>query len=136
MRFLDKKQRRVVINITSLIDVVLLLLIFFMLTTSFVEQPGMKLDLPETQTSSGEKPEGLEIVVQADGVINLNGETVLLEDLSARLEGLLEQSTDKSLLLRADKEVPHGTVVEIMDIAKLKGLEKLIIGTKQVRSTE
>jgi len=136
MRFLDKKQRKVVINITSLIDVVLLLLIFFMLTTSFVEQPGMKLDLPETQTSSGEKPEGLEIVVQADGVINLNGETVLLEDLSARLEGLLEQSTDKSLLLRADKEVPHGTVVEIMDIAKLKGLEKLIIGTKQVRSTE
>ena len=56
MKLLDKKQRKVVINITSLIDVVLLLLIFFMLTTSFVEQPGMKLDLPETQTSTGEKP--------------------------------------------------------------------------------
>lgn len=132
MRLLDRKQRKVVINITSLIDVVLLLLIFFMLTTSFVEQPGMKLDLPETQSSTGEKPEGLEIVVQADGNINLNGESVSLEELPDKLEEKLGQSKDKSLLLRADKEVPHGTVVQIMDIAKLKGLEKLIIGTKQV----
>lgn len=133
MKLLDKKKRRVVINITSLIDVVLLLLIFFMLTTSFVEQPGMKLDLPETQSSTGEKPEGLEIAVLADGTINLNGVAVLLDELPAKLEEKLGQSPDKSLLLRADKEVPHGTVVQIMDIAKLKGLEKLIIGTKQVK---
>jgi biopolymer transport protein ExbD len=118
---------------TPLIDVVLLLLIFFMLTTSFVEQPGMKLDLPETQSSTGEKPEGLEIAVLADGTINLNGVAVLLDELPAKLEEKLGQSPDKSLLLRADKEVPHGTVVQIMDIAKLKGLEKLIIGTKQVK---
>ncbi len=134
MRLLDKKQRKVVINITSLIDVILLLLIFFMLTTSFVEQPGMKLDLPKTQSSTGEKPEGLEIVVLADGTINLNGESVSLEELPAKLEEKLGQSPEKSLLLRADREVPHGTVVEIMDIAKLKGLEKLIIGTKQVKT--
>jgi biopolymer transport protein ExbD len=133
MRLLDKKQRKVVINITSLIDVVLLLLIFFMLTTSFVEQPGMKLDLPETESSSGEKPEGLEIVVQANGIINLNGEAVPLEELSEKLKEKIGQSPDKSLLLRADKDVPHGTVVQIMDIAKLNGLEKLIIGTKQVK---
>jgi len=136
MRLLDKKQRKVVINITSLIDVVLLLLIFFMLTTSFVERPGMKLDLPKTQSSSGEKNEGLEIIVQADGVISLNGETVVLENLSAKLKDLIVQSSEKSLFLRADKDVPHGTVVEIMDIAKLNGLEKLIIGTKQVKVSE
>ncbi|MFC1887580.1 ExbD/TolR family protein, partial [Candidatus Cloacimonadota bacterium] len=116
--------------------VVLLLLIFFMLTTSFVEQPGMKLDLPETKSSSGEKPEGLEIEVQADGIISLNGETVTMEDLSDRLKNMIDQSSEKSLLLRADKEVPHGTVVEIMDIAKLNGLEKLIIGTKQVKNNK
>jgi len=136
MRLIDKKQRKVVINITSLIDVVLLLLIFFMLTTSFVERPGMKLDLPETQSSSGEKNEGLEIIVQADGKINLNGESVKMEELSGRLRGLIEQSPEKSLVLRADRDVPHGTVVEIMDIAKLNGLEKLIIGTKQVKVPE
>lgn len=136
MKLLDKKRRKVVINITSLIDVVLLLLIFFMLTTSFVEHPGIKLDLPLAKSSSGEKPEGLEIVVQADGKINLNGEAIELSALSEKLKILISQSSDKSLLLRADKEVPHGTVVEIMDIAKLNGLEKLIIGTKQSKTTK
>ena len=136
MKLLDKKKRKVIINITSLIDVVLLLLIFFMLTTSFVEQPGMKLDLPETESSTGKKPEGLEISILSDGSINLNGEPVLLKELSDRLKGMIAESPEKSLMLRADKEVPHGTVVEVMDIAKLNGLEKLIIGTKQVTKSE
>jgi len=136
MRLLDKKQRKVVINITSLIDVVLLLLIFFMLTTSFVERPGMKLDLPKTQSTTGKKTDGLEIIVQADGIVKLNGEVVKLEDLSVTLKEQMDQSSEKSLFLRADKDVPHGTVVQIMDIAKLNGLEKLIIGTKQVKGTE
>jgi len=136
MKLLDKKQRKVIINITSLIDVILLLLIFFMLTTSFVEHPGMKLDLPQTQSSSGEKSEGLEIVVRADGNIILNGESVKLKELSEKLRFLIKKSPEKSLLLKADKDVSHGTVVEIMDIAKLNGLEKLIIGTKQVKNSE
>jgi len=133
MRLLDKKKRKVVINITSLIDVVLLLLIFFMLTTSFVEHPGIKLDLPKTQTSSGDSSEGLELILQADGKIFLNGEPVEMTELSGKLQTQITLSADKSLLLKADKEVPHGTVVEIMDMAKLSGLEKLIIGTRQVK---
>jgi len=132
MRLVDKKKRKVVINITSLIDVVLLLLIFFMLTTSFVEHPGIKLDLPKTQSSSGDRSEGLEIILQADGKIFLNGESVNMAELSGKLQTQIALTADKSLLLKADKEVPHGTVVEIMDLAKLKGLEKLIIGTRQV----
>ena len=64
MRLLTKKTRTVVISITSLIDVVLLLLIFFMLTTNFVEQPGMKLDLPETESTVGESTDELTVEVE------------------------------------------------------------------------
>jgi biopolymer transport protein ExbD len=46
VEFNPKKKRRVLINITSLIDVMFLLLIFFMVTSTFLDQPGMKLELP------------------------------------------------------------------------------------------
>ena len=55
MQFHEKKRRKVIINITSLIDVLFLLLIFFMVSSTFVEQPGMKLELPESKSSSTEK---------------------------------------------------------------------------------
>ena len=50
MQFREKTKKRVSINITSLIDVLFLLLIFFMVSSTFLEQPGMKLDLPKTST--------------------------------------------------------------------------------------
>lgn len=131
MRLLEKKKRKVTINITSLIDVVLLLLIFFMLTTSFVEQPGMKLDLPETKTSEGEKSGKLQITVNSDGSIFLNNEEIMINELESKISVIVDSSEDKNLLLKADKTVPHGTVVQIMDIARSVGLKKIIIASEQ-----
>lgn len=133
MQLLQKKKRKATISITSLIDVVLLLLIFFMLTTSFVEQPGMKLDLPETKSSKGERTGELEITVQADGSIFMNGKAVALEELETQLEEIVQSLNDKSLILKADKTVQHGTVVKIMDIARSVGLQKIIIASEQAK---
>jgi biopolymer transport protein ExbD len=131
MHLLEKKKRKVTINITSLIDVVLLLLIFFMLTTSFVEQPGMKLDLPETKSSRGERTSELEISINPEGLVYLNGKQVLIDDLETEIKDILPDLADKSLTLRADKTVQHGEVVKIMDIARSVGLEKIIIASEQ-----
>ncbi|MDO9577641.1 MAG: biopolymer transporter ExbD [Candidatus Cloacimonadales bacterium] len=133
MHLLEKKTRKVTINITSLIDVVLLLLIFFMLTTSFVEQPGMKLDLPETKSSKGERTGDLEITVQADGSIFLNGKITGMEELETQIKDILPGIDEKSLILKADKTVQHGTVVQIMDIARSVGLQKIIIASEQAK---
>ncbi len=131
MRLLEKKKRKVTINITSLIDVVLLLLIFFMLTTSFVEQPGMKLDLPETESAEGKRSGELEISVNVEGNIYVNGENTSLKNLAEKITAITADMDDKSLLLKADKTVPHGTVVQIMDIARSSGLRKIIIASEQ-----
>jgi len=131
MRLLEKKKSKVTINITSLIDVVLLLLIFFMLTTSFVEQPGMKLDLPETESAEGERTGKLQILVSVEGIIHVNDEAVSLEELREKIETITSDMEDKSLILKADKNVPHGTVVQIMDIARSSGLKKIIIASEQ-----
>ena len=133
MRLLTKKTRTVVISITSLIDVVLLLLIFFMLTTSFVEQPGMKLDLPETESITGESTDELTVTISSDGVIYLGKELIELENLEAELIKYKEENNTSSLVIKADKTTLHGTVVQVMDIAKISGLEKLIIASEKVK---
>ena len=133
MQFHEKKQRKVIINITSLIDVLFLLLIFFMVSSTFVEQPGMKLELPESKSSTTEKIKELILEINADQSMVLNQESVTLENLEQKFKQLLPSLEEKSLVLKADKSVPHGTVVKVMDLAKLSGLEKLIIATQVER---
>lgn len=133
MQFHEKKRRKVIINITSLIDVLFLLLIFFMVSSTFVEQPGMKLELPESKSSTTEKIKELILEINADQSMVLNQESVTLENLEQKFKQLLPSLEEKALVLKADKSVPHGTVVKVMDLAKLSGLEKLIIATQVVR---
>jgi len=133
MRLLTKKTRTVVISITSLIDVVLLLLIFFMLTTSFVEQPGMKLDLPETESTTTENTDELTVTISSEGEIYLDKELLKLENLKEALLKHKEKNDTSSLVIKADKTTPHGTVVQVMDIAKISGFEKLIIASEKVK---
>lgn len=133
MRLLTKKTRTVVISITSLIDVVLLLLIFFMLTTNFVEQPGMKLDLPETESIASESSDELTVTISSEGEVYLENELIDLENLKAELLKYKEENSISSLMIKADKTTPHGTVVRVMDIARISGLEKLIIASERVK---
>ena len=131
MQIGTRKKRKITLNIISLIDVVLLLLIFFMLTTRFMENPGMKLDLPGSKSAEKTRLQDLEISVEPTGKIFLNNNEVMIEELADRLAESIPQSSEKSLILRADKNVTHGTVVEIMDIARTIGIEKIVIATRE-----
>jgi biopolymer transport protein ExbD len=133
MQFHEKKRRKIFINITSLIDVLFLLLIFFMISSTFVEQPGMKLELPESKSFTTEKIKELTLDINADQSMTLNGEPVTMQNLEQRFKDLLPSLEEKSLVLKADKTVTHGTVVKVMDLAKLSGIEKIIIATQLER---
>lgn len=130
MKLLVKERRKVIINITSLIDVLFLLLIFFMVSSTFLEQPGMKLELPETKSHAQEKIENLVLEITANEQMILNGKITISADLEQHIKELLPTLKEKTLILKADKHVTHGKVVKVMDIAKLSGLEKIIIATK------
>ena len=131
MRLLTKKKRQVIISVTSLIDVVLLLLIFFMLTTTFAEQPGMELELPKTEGFSGVKVDKLEVSINRDGKLTLNGKFIELGELPDQLKEKGLELENKSVTLKADKETDYGLVIEVMDKIKLSGLDKIIIATEQ-----
>lgn len=134
MKLKEKTRKKSVINITSLIDVLFLLLIFFMVSSTFREQPGMKLELPESKNVTTTELKEMNLHVQFDTenrtTLALNAESITLENLPTALAKLKEQQPDSPLVLKADKRIQHGLVVTIMDIARDCGISKIIIATK------
>ena len=88
MQFNEKPKRRVIINITSLIDVLFLLLIFFMVTSTFLEQPGMKLELPSAKSAEISQVEKLVLYIGPGGEIIFNDQTVVAVMDIAKRAGL------------------------------------------------
>ncbi len=130
MRLSEKKKKKPIINITSLIDVLFLLLIFIMVSSTFLEEPGMKLDLPEAQSAEvGEKKE-ITIYITDAGEIFLNNDPVSLDQLRSVLDTLKADLQENGLTLKADAQATHGLVVEVMDIARQVGVKKLIVATQ------
>lgn len=130
MQFKENKKNRTAINITSLIDVMFILIIFFMVTSSFVEQPGMKLELPTIQSKEIARIENLVLYVSQEGDIFLGEKRVPIDNLKAEISAQIPNISEKTLILKADKTAPHGLIVEVMDIAKRSGLTKIVIGTR------
>ncbi len=130
MRFKTKARRKITINITSLIDVLFLLLIFLMVSSTFLEQPGIKLDLPEAQSAVVVEQKEYILFVDKEKNVFLNDFPVPLDQLEEKLKEVLPKMKDGALILKADQDVSHGLVVRIMDNIKKSGVKRLVIGTK------
>lgn len=138
MDFQPREELKPELNIVTLVDVVLLLLIFFMLTTNFVLQSGIEIKLPQAAPTKVESKQELTITVTKENELYLNQKKITFAQLPAALQALLKDKPGKTksgeskklLIMRADKEVLHGTVVKIMDLAKRLGVETLAIATE------
>ena len=130
MQFREKKRRRVTINITSLIDVLFLLLIFFMVSSTFLERPGMKLDLPKAAQKESVRMEGYTLFSTRDDKLYLNDESVQIGELESKLRKIAPEIEGEGIVLQADEQVRYGLVVEVMDIIKQSGIKKIIVATE------
>ncbi len=129
MQFRLKRYIKPVINIASLVDVLFLLLIFFMVTSAFVEQPNIKLELPSTKHSEVSKIERTVLSIARDGQLFLQDRPVDKNQLEKELRRVILDTGEEVLVLKADKEVPYGVVVDVMDDAKGAGFKKIVAPT-------
>jgi len=117
------------IDIAPLIDVVFLLIIFFMLTSSFVMQPGIKVNLPKAVTSEVVKQERIEVVVSGENVTYFNGKVVTFQELKSLIKQVAKRN--QPILIKADKRASLGRVVEIWDLSRDLGISQINIATNQ-----
>lgn len=130
MELRKEKKRSVIINLTSLIDVLFLMLIFFMVTTTFLSQPAITLELPTAKNAEAVRQSSVVVHVDRLGRVFLNDDPIELPLLQEALSRRVEQSDDKSVVLKADSRVSHGAVVQVLDIIKGAGVRKLVVSTE------
>jgi len=123
------------VNLTPMIDVVFLLLLFFMVSTSFIRESSLKVDLPEaTGQALTEKQAPIDIIINADGHFIINDTTVLEPD-NARLAELLKQAVgdnqDPHIIISADANAEYQHIVTAMDTAQQLGYTRLTLATRQ-----
>lgn len=135
------KEESVEVNLTPLIDVVFLLLIFFMVSTTFDRHAKLKVSLPESSTqATQQQSESLILSIDAKGNYFINDRQVINKQLETLKTALLKTMGEKpgeikdvALILRADANTPHQSVVRAMDAASQLGLTKLSIATVEAK---
>jgi biopolymer transport protein ExbD len=136
MQLSRRPPRRVALELTPLVDVVLMLVIFFMLTTTFVVGTGIQVDLPQGRAVEQPHKSDAVITLTKEGRLYYQDARVSLEKLRAALQQTYQQQPGMRLVIEADTQVQHGQVVEVMDMAKLVGIERLAIATAPQPSPE
>lgn len=115
------------IDVAPLVNVVLLLFIFFILTSSFVFQPGIKVD-PPRGTGAGATSSRYIVALSAQEPMQIffNDQLMTEQDLAKKFEAIARDQTHPIIILKADRQVSHGNVVTIMSMAAKVGLSILL----------
>jgi biopolymer transport protein ExbD len=140
LKFKRSKREELAINMTPLIDVVFLLLIFFMVTTTFSRETRLLVNLPEANAEAAQSnPSQIEILVSRDGSYSINGRALVNSRIETLVQGLeIESGGDRSLpiLLIADAEATHQSVVTAMDGIGQSGFTRMSIATQRPQQLE
>ena len=132
MSFLRKQNDEPRIDLTPMVDVVFLLLIFFMISTTFVESPGISIKLPEASSQTIDRePSEIKVYLSRQGDIYYRDQKISLNDFKVLLAENQSDAERTTILLLADQESRHGKVVTLMDLARDAGFVKLAIATEQ-----
>ncbi len=115
------------INVVPLVDIVLVVLIIFMLTAPMIMKPSIKVNLPKAATGEQTTQTQLSVTIAANGSLTLNGKPADSAAVSAEAADALQKNPDIQAVIAADKDVPHGTVVQILDLIKSVGVKKFAI---------
>ncbi len=122
----ESRRRRFLaeINVIPLVDVVLVLLVIFMVTAPMLYR-GMDITLPTSTSNTITPEERIVLTIERDQKLYLDKDPVSTGQMEFKLRSAKQRNADIAVYLRADRDVPYGTVVQVMDGVKRSGIEKL-----------
>jgi len=125
-----KKGRGVIINVTSLIDVMFLLLIFFMVSSTFKNQPAIDLTLPRSSSAVDSTETPTVVYLTRDSRLFIDDRAVERDDLMDELRRRQAATGEDRVVLRADEHAEHGAVVDLIDLIKESGYRRVSLAAK------
>ena len=132
MQFEGNRRNSHVPNMTPLIDIVFLLLIFFMLTSHFVQDDALNIQLPETESGEQlDEKKSIEIVINAEGQWLYQEQVIDADALFLVLQQGLSKLEDKRVRIRGDRSSDLGSAVTVMDVARRAGATGVDIVTER-----
>jgi len=118
------------INVTPLVDIILVVLIIFMATAPLIHSRAIKVDLPKAAHHEKSATEALSLVLNGRREIVLAGKTLSAEALGRALQVLAATSPDLRVSLKADKSIPYGEIVTLLDVVRSSGVRKIGLEVK------
>jgi biopolymer transport protein ExbD len=118
------------INITSLIDVLFVILIVFMISASGVVHSTIGIKLPQVQTEEKANPAEIEVSIAKDGTIYVGNDKLNKNNIENQLRKLAKDKHTNKVVIKADGDLDYGTVMEVMDRARVAGLEALTLAVE------
>ncbi|MFK7911204.1 MAG: ExbD/TolR family protein [Akkermansiaceae bacterium] len=119
------------INISPLIDVVFILLIFFIVTTVFVEETGVDVDKPRAASAEDLEKNSILIAVTSNGQVYQGGRSIGVSGVRSVVSAMLEVDDQMPVIIQGDTNANHGTVVRVIDAAKLAGAKTVNLATSK-----
>ena len=131
MRIPRKAVEKARIEIIPMIDVIFFILVFFMVSTlSMTLNRGLPVNLPTAATAQKERRDNVSLTVTQDGKMFLNKEPITLQNMGQRVKAALASDPQLAVVINADGQVLHSTVVDILDELRQAGVSGLAIAVK------
>lgn len=123
------------INVTPLTDLFLVLLIIFMVTSTSLAQAGLSVNLPKSQTAASQTSKGgVTVTVTADGTLYANDRPTTMAQLPSALKTAFAGGNERTVTIRGDEKVVLQTLVQLMDVSRRAGAEKIGVATRSTGS--
>ena len=129
----SKRQEEEEVNLTPMLDVVFILLIFFIVTASFVKESGIDINRPAAATAVRKERGNILVAITPTGQIWIDRRQVDVRAVRANIERLHAENPQGAVVIQADRESKNGLLVEVMDAAKLAGVENISIAAEVER---
>lgn len=132
MKFTEENRAEgIQIDITPIVDTVFNLMIFFALSMNFMLNPGIKVDLPESSAEEiVQKEKEVAVSITKEGNVMIDSNSLTFAQLFDELKKISDKNPQAVIVIQADKNVTHGRVVQIMDIARSSGIKRIAISTQ------
>ncbi len=134
MKYKSRLKPEFSIMMTPMIDVVFLLLIFFMVTYTQTDRTAQTVSLPRSSTSAPADVNKILVVsLKKDGSVYVKDKKLSKQEFTREVKKYIQDTGLKQIILRGDELVPYGSLMEIMDIAKESGIEKISLSTRSTQ---